>query len=93
MKVIKKDTTPGYKCSHYKKPATKNIKKENGKPKYRTVETYDDEGERHLIKVAIMKKKGKRGGTTKATTVMHPKGEKYTSEQYISFMLKKLHIL
>ena len=44
MKVIKKDTTPGYKCSHYKKPATKNIKKENGKPKYRTVETYDDEG-------------------------------------------------
>lgn len=83
QKIIRKSTTPNYKVEHFKKPAKKTIKKEEGRPKYRTVETFDDEGERHLVKVAIMKKKGKRGGTTKATTIMHPKSEKYTSEQYI----------
>ena len=86
-KVIKTETTPHYKCAHYKKPPKKEIKKEEGKPKYRTKEIIDDEGERHLIKVAIMKKKGKRGGRTKMTTLMHPKGERYTSEQFINDIL------
>lgn len=86
QKVIKKDTTLNYKCEHFRKPPMKNIKKEKGEPKYRTVETIDDEGNRHLVRVAIMKKKGKRGGTTKATTILHPKNEGYISKKYIDII-------
>lgn len=68
-KVIKKVTTPNYKVDDYKNPPKKNIKKDkDGDPKYRTKVVRDKEGDKHLIKLAIMKTKGPRGGTTKATS-------------------------
>lgn len=60
-KIIKKTTTPNYNVDDYKNPPSKNIKKEKGEDKYRTKVIYDKEGEKHLIKLAIMKKKGPEG--------------------------------
>ncbi|MCK5020667.1 MAG: hypothetical protein KAS32_26845 [Candidatus Peribacteraceae bacterium] len=68
MKIIKKTTTPHYRVDDYKNPPSKKIKKEKGKDMYRTKVVYDKEGQRHLIKFAVMKHKGPRGGTTKATS-------------------------
>jgi len=76
QKIIKRETTPNFKVAHYKNPPKKKIKKEEGgKLKYRTKEVIDKEGKRHLVRFVVMKKKGVRGGTTKMTSIMHPKDE------------------
>ncbi|MCK5016076.1 MAG: hypothetical protein KAS32_03305 [Candidatus Peribacteraceae bacterium] len=68
MKIIKRTTTPNYKVDDFKNPASKKIKKEKGKDVYRTKVVFDKEGKKHLIKFAVMKHKGPRGGSTKATS-------------------------
>jgi len=90
MEVEKTETTKNYEIEHCKKPPKKDIKKEDGEPKYRTKEVIDDKGNRHLIKVAIMKKKGPRGGTTKMTSLMHQK-EGFVSEDFINECMSKIH--
>lgn len=63
-KVIKRVTTPNYVVEDFKNPPKKEVKD------YRTVKKGD-----HLIKVAILKEEGPRGGRTKATSLWHPESE------------------
>lgn len=64
-KVIKRATTPNYVVDDYKNPPKKDV------VAYRTKKVGD-----HLVKVAILKKKGSRGGSTEITSLWHPKSEK-----------------
>jgi len=43
--------------------------------KYRREEVYDKDGYRHLLTVAVVSRKGKRGGRTVVTSIWHPKDE------------------
>lgn len=89
QKVKKRETTKNYEVEHFKKPPLKNIKKEeDGDLKYRTKEVIDKDGKKHLVRFVIMKKKGKLGGTTKMTSLMHQK-EGYVSKKYIERLLEK----
>lgn len=63
-KPIKTETKGNYVIEDYKNPPKKEIKG------YRTVKK-----DGHLIKVAIMKNEGPRGGRTKVTSIWHPKNE------------------
>lgn len=63
-KPIKTITKGNYVIEDYKNPPKKEVKA------YRTVKKED-----HLIKVAILKKEGLRGGKTKVTSIWHPKAE------------------
>lgn len=67
-KVIKHVTTKNYKVEDYKNPPKKDIKKEKGKPMYRTKTIIGKDGKKHLIRFAILKKKGPRGGRTAMTS-------------------------
>lgn len=89
MKVKKRETTKNYEVEHFKKPPLKNIKKEkDGDLKYRTKEVIDKEGKKHLVRFVVMKKKGKLGGTTRMTSLMHQK-ESYVSEKLIKDNMNK----
>lgn len=83
QKVKKRETTKNYEVEHFRKPPKKNIKKEkDGDLKYRTKEIIDKDGKKHLVRFVVMKKKGRRGGTTKMTSLMHQK-EGFVSEIYL----------
>lgn len=90
MEVKKRDTTKNYKVEHFKKPPKKDIKKEDGDLKYRTKEVIDKQGRKHLVRFVVMKKKGKLGGTTKMTSLMHQK-EGFVSETFIDECMSKIH--
>jgi len=64
-KVIKRVKTPNYEVEDYKNPPEDEVLG------YRTIK----QGA-HRIRVAIMKRKGPRGGRTRVTSVWHPKGER-----------------
>ncbi len=64
-KVIKVEETPNYVVEDYKNPPKKQVLG------YRTVKTPSG----HLVRVAILRKKGPRGGRTTVTSVWHPKKE------------------
>jgi hypothetical protein len=68
QKVIKRVTTKNYKVEDYKNPPKKAIKKEDGNPKYRTKVVYGKDGKKHLLKIAITKKAGPKGGHTAVTS-------------------------
>jgi hypothetical protein len=68
-KIIKRVTTKNYKVEDYKNPPKSKIKKDsNGKDEYRTVTVLGKDGQKHLIKVALMNTPGPKGGMTKATS-------------------------
>lgn len=91
MKVKKRETTKNYEVEHFRKPPKKNIKKdEDGDLKYRTKEIIDKDGKKHLVRFVIMKKKGKRGGTTRMTSLMHQK-EGYVSKIFINECMSKVY--
>jgi len=52
--------------------------------RYRTVKQGD-----HVIRVAVLKKKGPRGGRTVAVSVGHPKTEKKSSNTRVNTALKR----
>jgi len=88
QKVKKRDVTKNYEVEHFRKPSKKNIEKEkDGDLKYRTKEVIDKDGKKHLVRFVVMKKKGKLGGTTKMTSLMHQK-EGYVSEKFIDKHLR-----
>lgn len=64
-KVIKTVTKPNYVVEDLKNPPKSQIQG------YRRVKTKSG----HIINVAILKKKGPRGGRTVATSIWHPKKE------------------
>ena len=69
QKVIKRTTTKNYSVKDYKNPPKKKIKKEKGgEPKYRTKVVIGKDGTRHLIRFAILKKSGPKGGHTAMTS-------------------------
>lgn len=73
-KIIKTGETENFDVDVYKKPAKKDIKKDvEGKPVIRSKEVIDDEGKKHVVRFAVMKKKGKEGGKTQKISVMHQK--------------------
>lgn len=90
MEVKKRETTKNYEVEHFKKPPKKDIKKEEGDLKYRTKEVIDKQGKKHLVRFVVMKKKGKRGGTTRMTSLMHHK-EGFVSEAFIDECMSKIH--
>ena len=53
--------------------------------KYRTVKQGD-----HVIRVAVLKKKGPRGGRTVAVSVGHPKTERKSSNSRVTAALKRV---
>ena len=67
--VIKQEDKPNYTVDDYKNPPKKDMKKENGKPMYRSKKLPSGE----IIRIAIMKKSGPRGGQTKTTSIWRPK--------------------
>ncbi|MGB9886904.1 MAG: hypothetical protein ACPLRW_07905 [Moorellales bacterium] len=69
-KIIKVEQKPNYVVEDYKNPPEKDI------IGYRRVKTKSG----HIINVAILKKKGPRGGRTVATSLWHPKSEKRTEK-------------
>lgn len=69
LKVIKKTSTKNYIVSDYKNPPEKDVKA------YRRKVIYDKDGLKHIITVAILKKKGPKGGRTRITSIWHPKKE------------------
>ncbi len=64
-KVIKTERTPNFVVQDYKNPPKKQVLG------YRTVKTKTG----HLLRVAILRKKGPRGGRTQVTSLWHPKKE------------------
>jgi len=87
-KVKKTEITKNYEIEHYKKPPLKDVKKEKGGDlKYRSKEIIDDEGKKHIVRFVIMKKKGKEGGTTKMTSVMHQR-EGFVTKSYLDVQEK-----
>lgn len=91
MKVKKRETTKNYEVLHFKKPPKKDIKKEkDGDLKYRTKEVIGKDGKKHLVRFVVMKKKGKKGGTTKMTSLMHQK-EGFISEKFINECMSKIY--
>ncbi len=64
-KVLKIERTKNYVVEDYRNPPKKDI------VGYRRVKTKSG----HIVNVAILKKKGPRGGRTVATSVWHPKSE------------------
>lgn len=70
QKIIKKETTPNFKVDDYKNPPEKDIQKgSDDKPMYRSKKLPGGE----VVRFAIMKNKGPRGGSTKATSFWRPK--------------------
>lgn len=67
-KIIKKTSTKNYEVEDYKNPPKKKMKKEDGEPKYRTKVVKGKDGKKHLLRLAIMKDKGPKGGQTKVTS-------------------------
>lgn len=65
-KPIKVEQTKNYTVVDYKNPPKKQVLK------YRTVKTPTG----HLVRVAVLKRKGLRGGRTVVTSVWHPKKSK-----------------
>ena len=59
QKVIKTVNMPNYKVQDFKNPPKKNIKK------YRSKIVYGKDGQKHVLRFAIMKNKGPEGGQTK----------------------------
>jgi len=67
-KIIKRTSTKNYTIKDFKNPPLKKIKKEKGKPMYRTKVVTGKDGTRHLIRFAILKKEGPKGGRTAITS-------------------------
>jgi len=67
-KIIKRVTTKNYEVEDYKNPPSKSIKKEKGKEMYRSKKIKGKDGKWHVIRFAIMKEPGPRGGRTQATS-------------------------
>lgn len=64
-KPIGFEEKPNYIVEDYKNPPKKDV------IKYRRKRVGD-----HIITIAVLRKKGPRGGRTKITSLWHPKGEK-----------------
>ncbi len=78
-KVLKVERTPNYVVEDYKNPPKKQVLG------YRTVKTPSG----HLVRVAILRKKGPRGGRTVATSIAHPKKEWYSEHRRRSHSTKR----
>lgn len=69
-KVIKTEETKNFNVDDYKKPDNKKIQKDNsGKPIYRSKKLPDGT----VLRFAIKKEKGPRGGQTEITSKWSPK--------------------
>lgn len=64
-KVIKTVTKPNYTVQDYKNPPKKDVEG------YRRLKTKSG----HILNIAILDKKGPRGGKTTVTSLWHPKRE------------------
>lgn len=78
-KAIKIEQKPNYVVEDFKNPPKKQVLG------YRRVKTKSG----HVITVAIMRKKGTRGGRTKVTSVWHPRTEKKSSNPAVTRALRK----
>lgn len=65
-KAIKVEHKPNYVVEDYRNPPRRLVRA------YRTVKTPSG----HLIRVAVLRREGPRGGRTVATSIWHPKAEK-----------------
>ena len=74
QKVIKTVTTKNFKVKDYKNPPTKSIKKDpkTGKPMYRSKKLPGGD----VLRFAIKKKKGPKGGRTQVTSHWKKKGKR-----------------
>jgi len=81
-KVIKveKKPTGRYVWEDYRNPPKRLVLG------YRTVKTKGG----HVVRVAILRKKGPRGGRTVATSVGHPITERSSSNPRVNAMLRRL---
>ena len=77
-KVISTVTKPNYVVEDLRDPPKRDVEG------YRTVRRGN-----HLIRVAILKRKGPRGGRTVATSVWHPKSERKASSPRVTQVLKR----
>ena len=68
QKVIKTVDMPNYKVQDFKNPPKKDIKKKGRKGQYRSKVVYGKDGQRHVLRFAIMNKSGPEGGRTKLTS-------------------------
>ncbi len=64
-KSLKVETTHNYRIEDYRNPPKSQVLG------YRTKKAGD-----HLVRLAILRRKGPRGGRTVATSLWHPKSEK-----------------
>ena len=62
------EETPNYVVQKIRKDPPDAIK-------YRRKVVYDKHGYRHLLTIAVVSRKGKRGGRTVLTSIWHPKRE------------------
>lgn len=77
-KVIGIETTKNYVVEDFKNPPKSQV------IAYRTKKLPDG----HLARIAILKKKGPRGGRTVITSLWHPKTERESSNKHVERVLR-----
>jgi len=69
LKPKEVEETENYVIERFEPPEEKSA------VKYRRKVVYDKQGYRHLLTIAILPRKGERGGRTIVTSIWHPKEE------------------
>lgn len=74
IQKLKTEYSKNFIIDDYRNPPKSNIQKDDrNKPEYRTKTEYDSSGKKILVRFALMKNKGPKGGKTKMTSIWKEK--------------------